>query len=572
MFPISSNYGHFVVNLFSVPLSISLPPSPCPPPPIRRRRRRRRGGAARSDGGDGPRGRARKRQKRLDAIRDNPALRPASPQPPQRGDDDEDDEEPGALRRSCRVRRAPVVLDSSPVPSHRRRKPQRGESPNRIGTGGSRKRKRRKKKKTTTLSSGNGEDAAASAVRGIEASVVENEEWRSRLRSRAKLKGRKWVRERRFRQPKGVLSKGKETGHRRKGKKVVPTVEVSEDGEEAADSEEAAEETDNLTWNDHEDGGEKASEVEVSRDECSLQVGSESDGEVNREEPNLQVGSEANREPETAEPACEAKDEDVIENSAEKEELDQPLAEDTSIPAQELENAGSGEHAAAQSGENLDSRALESEDALKEGSARSPVSDGKLAQMDVKEGRRCGCAGEGLMGDRRRYWFRRLLRILGPIHDRFGIARVWVHQNCAVWSPEVYFAGLGCLKNVRAALCRGRALKCSRCGRPGATIGCRVDRCPKTYHLPCSRAEGCVFDHRKFLIACSDHQHHFQPQGDLYAQLIRKRKAKKLKLDMRKLSHEASRKDLEAEEKWLENCGEDEEFLKREAGGSTEIS
>lgn len=48
---------------------------------------------------------------------------------------------------------------------------------------------------------------------------------------------------------------------------------------------------------------------------------------------------------------------------------------------------------------------------------------------------------------------------------------------------KVYFAGLGCLKNVRAALFRGRALKCSRCGRPGATIGCRVDRCPKTYHL-----------------------------------------------------------------------------------------
>ena len=50
---------------------------------------------------------------------------------------------------------------------------------------------------------------------------------------------------------------------------------------------------------------------------------------------------------------------------------------------------------------------------------------------------------------------------------------------------QVYFAGLGCLKNVRAALCRGRALKCTRCGRPGATIGCRVDRCPRTYHLVC---------------------------------------------------------------------------------------
>ncbi|KAJ6727878.1 AAA DOMAIN-CONTAINING [Salix koriyanagi] len=156
-------------------------------------------------------------------------------------------------------------------------------------------------------------------------------------------------------------------------------------------------------------------------------------------------------------------------------------------------------------------------------------------------------------------------RLLGPINDRYGIAGIWVHQNCAVWSPEVYFAGLGCLKNVRAALCRGKALKCSRCGRPGATIGCRVDRCPKTYHLPCARATGCIFDHRKFLIACTYHRHLFQPYGNQHAMRIKKLKAKKMKLQLRKVSNDAWRKDVEAEEKWLENCGEDEEFLKRES-------
>ncbi|TYJ48437.1 hypothetical protein E1A91_A01G062000v1 [Gossypium mustelinum] len=155
-------------------------------------------------------------------------------------------------------------------------------------------------------------------------------------------------------------------------------------------------------------------------------------------------------------------------------------------------------------------------------------------------------------------------RLLGPINDRYGIAGIWVHQQCAVWSPEVYFASLGCLKKVRAALCRGRALKCSRCGRPGATIGCRVDRCPKTYHLPCARANGCIFDHRKFLIACTDHRYLFQPHGIKYLAQIKKMKAKKMKLEMRKLSNDAWRKDIEAEEKWLEHCGEDEEFLKRE--------
>lgn len=42
-------------------------------------------------------------------------------------------------------------------------------------------------------------------------------------------------------------------------------------------------------------------------------------------------------------------------------------------------------------------------------------------------------------------------------------------------------------------------------------------------------------------------------------------KARKMKMEIRKQSSDAWRKDVEAEEKWLENCGEDEEFLKRES-------
>ncbi|KAK9268478.1 hypothetical protein L1049_000229 [Liquidambar formosana] len=192
----------------------------------------------------------------------------------------------------------------------------------------------------------------------------------------------------------------------------------------------------------------------------------------------------------------------------------------------------------------LDEKPLVDGNAMKVDKLNGTSTD-TLGKSRIKEGRRCGLCGGGTdgkppkrlvqdMGDSENEacsgssasedpnydiwdgfgdepgW---LGRLLGPINDRFGIAGIWVHQHCAVWSPEVYFAGLGCLKNVRAALCRGRALKCSRCVRPGATIGCRVDRCPKTYHLPCARANGCIFDHRKFLIACTDHRHLFQPHG-----------------------------------------------------------
>lgn len=240
----------------------------------------------------------------------------------------------------------------------------------------------------------------------------------------------------------------------------------------------------------------------------------------------------------------------------------------------------------------LSDKALETEKVVEQDCA----SDTTMRKRRIRVGRRCGLCGGGTDGkppkklvygaasddeahsgssasDEPNYdmwdgfgdepgW---LGRLLGPINDRYGIAGIWVHQQCAVWSPEVYFAGLGCLKNVRAALCRGRVLKCSRCGRPGATIGCRVDRCPKTYHLPCARTNGCIFDHRKFLIACTDHRHLFQPYGNNYLQHIKKLKARKMKLELRKLSNDALRKDVDAEEKWLENCGEDEEFLKRES-------
>jgi len=82
---------------------------------------------------------------------------------------------------------------------------------------------------------------------------------------------------------------------------------------------------------------------------------------------------------------------------------------------------------------------------------------------------------------------------------------------------------------------------------------------------PCARANGCIFDHRKFLIACTDHRHHFQPHGRQCQVRMTKMKTKRMRLEMKKHSNDAWRKDVEAEEKWFEKCGEDEEFLKRES-------
>ncbi|XP_051225343.1 uncharacterized protein [Lolium perenne] len=557
-------------------------------PPSTPKRRRPLGAAAAASP------RTRKKQKRLDAICD------VAPPPPPcgGGGGDGQDSDAEAVRRSTRLRRPPATLDTSPAASPRRKRPRRGGS-----SGGSRK---------------GGRARGAAVARLVEGEEGEDEEdgggnaaWRSRLRDRAKGKAgaRRRARSMWLEDEDGERTvavgvregtkehEGAEESSRRRGVRegeISLTIDLTVGTPEGVTVvEEVAEE---------DDGDE---DLEDEEEEEATSVGTDL-AQANVEEDSLpgapvQLEGENDDELACAENANKAESGDSGENEQLGVHHGQ-IAEVSSLPDEqqmELDGPGPGEQVEeVQQDEQMDGapNIVLSGEALDERAGKSLVSDENRGGLEIKEGRRCGLCGGGTDGRPPRIalhdtadseneayegalpsedpnydvcdgfsedpgW---LGRLLGPIHDRFGIARVWVHQNCAVWSPEVYFAGLGCLKNVRAALCRGRLLKCSRCGRPGATIGCRVDRCPKTYHLPCSRTESCIFDHRKFLITCNDHRHLFQPQGDKYAELLRKMKIKKMKADLRKLSHDAWRKDIEAEEKWLENCGEDEEFLKRE--------
>ncbi|WVZ69342.1 hypothetical protein U9M48_018142 [Paspalum notatum var. saurae] len=590
-------------------------------------------------GRGGASSRSRKKQKRLDAIRDIAPPPPPPPPAPLGGGGGDGDSDAEAIRRSTRVRRAPVVLDTSPLRSPRRKRPRRGGG---VGSSGSSRRGSRRRPRHEADARGMEEEE------DDEGSVV----WRSRLRDRvkgkAKLQGR--ARSLRFEDEEseeeeeeeeeeegdeeeveeeeetrmvvvdvrervededvsvdrgGLQSQGRELTDREINLTIDLNVEAhgimegvsviekeeGEKGEEAvADQEEEEEGPATGTIHDLEErnGDEMVVEESLQREENTENLGL-----------TVLGGNDSDELP------CDKSDEVKVSNSGGTEQLEmrcEQIAEEDNLPTEqqmELDLPGpADQEEEAQHDKQIGHvpDVVLPEDVPNKRMRKSPVSDEKQGVKVVKEGRRCGLCGGGTDGrppkialhdsvdsENEAYegplpseepnydmwdgfgddpgW---LGRLLGPIHDRFGIARVWVHQNCAVWSPEVYFAGLGCLRNVRAALCRGRLLKCSRCGRPGATIGCRVDRCPKTYHLPCSRAEACIFDHRKFLIACNDHRHLFQPQGDKYHELLRKMKIKKMKADIRKMSHDAWRKDKESEEKWLENCGEDEEFLKRE--------
>ncbi|XP_062873001.1 histone-lysine N-methyltransferase 2A-like isoform X2 [Trichomycterus rosablanca] len=69
----------------------------------------------------------------------------------------------------------------------------------------------------------------------------------------------------------------------------------------------------------------------------------------------------------------------------------------------------------------------------------------------------------------------------------------WAHVNCALWSAEVFEDDDGSLKNVHAAVSRGKQLLCENCQRPGATVGCCFTSCLSTYHFMCARQCHCVF-------------------------------------------------------------------------------
>jgi histone-lysine N-methyltransferase SETD1 len=85
---------------------------------------------------------------------------------------------------------------------------------------------------------------------------------------------------------------------------------------------------------------------------------------------------------------------------------------------------------------------------------------------------------------------------------------MWAHVNCAQWSSEAHF-GAGALdanvvKNMPKAVTRGRMMICNLCGMKGATVGCSVQHCKKTFHFLCARQSQCTFftDRKVF---CSSH-------------------------------------------------------------------
>lgn len=95
-------------------------------------------------------------------------------------------------------------------------------------------------------------------------------------------------------------------------------------------------------------------------------------------------------------------------------------------------------------------------------------------------------------------------KVTGPLSTK---DQVTAHQNCLLFS-----SGLFCrdspqyddlfgfsVDDVLDEVKRGSKLICSWCKKKGATAGCEVKRCKKSYHYPCAVQEGAemVEDHER---------------------------------------------------------------------------
>ncbi|XP_046435204.1 histone-lysine N-methyltransferase trithorax [Neodiprion fabricii] len=110
----------------------------------------------------------------------------------------------------------------------------------------------------------------------------------------------------------------------------------------------------------------------------------------------------------------------------------------------------------------------------------------------------------------------------------------WVHANCALWSNEVFEEIDGSLQNVHSAISRGRLIRCTECGKKGASVGCCSKNCNGTYHYPCARNIDLAFNDDKTVFCtshlsnCSDKTPQSEEDFDLkrpvYVELDRKKK------------------------------------------------
>jgi hypothetical protein len=96
---------------------------------------------------------------------------------------------------------------------------------------------------------------------------------------------------------------------------------------------------------------------------------------------------------------------------------------------------------------------------------------------------------------------------IGPFYGPFkeGSNRYFIHELCAIWSPNVFLDKYGKLRSICKEVKRAKKLNCSYCGNKGAGLGCSKKNCRNTYHFLCAKSVKSHFNDQDYLIFCPDH-------------------------------------------------------------------
>ena len=87
-----------------------------------------------------------------------------------------------------------------------------------------------------------------------------------------------------------------------------------------------------------------------------------------------------------------------------------------------------------------------------------------------------------------------------------GSRQALVHNNCAIYSPEVGLTAQGSWSNVTKAINRGKQIQCTMCSKNGGTIGCIQESCLRTFHFCCFQETGWKFERDGKSFICDMHR------------------------------------------------------------------
>jgi hypothetical protein len=100
---------------------------------------------------------------------------------------------------------------------------------------------------------------------------------------------------------------------------------------------------------------------------------------------------------------------------------------------------------------------------------------------------------------------------MGPVYGPIKLNKgkegaAFVHELCALWTPEIYLDSKNKFKNLKKAIKRCNKLYCSFCKERGGGLGCFIKNCDSTYHYLCAKLSNCLFVNTKFIIFCEKHR------------------------------------------------------------------